>query len=213
MRNTIKKNGPFILVIVALLLFVYTVIISKATVRVDYTVIDSEGVTSLETWEKNGAVISHFDEKRHFIGQVKYSMADGLYEESTTILENESGDQTNVLFLFEKSPELLTGRDTLSGQVEVSATGVNHTSKLASTVEVATRATDGRTICVTMFGEVGGPVNIITKLYDNKTSTYHLPDEVLDQIISGNEIISTIHFVAKGRKFIPLTYKNSNSWT
>lgn len=213
MKQFLIKNFPSILVTFLLCtLFITVVIVYTNTVRVDYTVTDADGTISTEIWEKSGPVVSYFDEKRNFIGLTNFSTLDGLYHENRLLLEGQGDEQISTIFLFEKSPEMMTEKETVTGVTTISATSIDHVATLESSMEKVVRTSDGRIICITVYGQLDGPINVITRLYDNVTSTYYQPDEILDQLVVGEEVIRTVHFVAKGRQFLPLNFKHSKKW-
>lgn len=182
------------------------------TAKVEYTVVDANGDASSETWEKSGQIITYFDNKRKFIGHTKFGSLEGLYYENRLLFGDTESDQISTEFLFEKSPSEMKEKEQVSGSVKIAATGVSYISTLESSLEKYIRPSDGRIIAITVFGQSGGPINIVTRLYDDVISNYYLPDEILDQLIIDNEIVRSVHFVANGRSFIPLTDKNPKKW-
>ena len=213
MKQFFVKFFPFIATSAALVaLFGLIVVVYMNTVRVSYTVIDANGATGVEIWEKSGQVVSYFDQKRNFIGRSEFGTQDGMYFENQVLVGVRENDFIRSEFILEKSPEVMSEKEEVIGRAMITATNVLDATVLELSMEKVVRSIDGRIVHTTIFGQSDGPVNVITRLYDNEKSTYYMPDEILDQVIEGDTVTSSVHHIAKDRAFVPLTYRHSKNW-
>lgn len=137
MKKIDLNNFPVMVLVVALLLLLLCelFIVYFDTLRVDYIVIDADGRESVEVWKRSGSEINYFDEKKNYIGQVKFGIREGQYYEDRMLLGDQVSDKVVTKFLFDKSPEMLAEQETMDGRVTISATGVDHSATLAQVLK------------------------------------------------------------------------------
>ena len=173
------------------------------TKSVRYVVDNGQGQMYEQVWEKKGSRISFSSPEGTQIGSLIFGNRENLYFEKHQVIGVSS------LYFFEKAPEEVVKNVPVTGFGEVVGEGDDRfLYKVRSEMIHAVREIDGRTVSVTHTINQNGVKRNIVKLYDNKNSDYYLPDEIIDRIIIGDEVISEFHFVAKGRYFFPLEGKS-----
>jgi hypothetical protein len=167
--------------------------------RVTYTVTLPDGKTFVQAWKHDNKRVFVYEEKDELSSSFSYGYDSGAY------LESYYTENAQVHFRYLKSPTDAKVGEMLLGKSFVIENGQKSPTKEVISVKVI-RHIDSKTICITTVDEGDGYVRVVTKLFDDKQSTYYLPDEVTDKVMFHGVLISTVHIVAKGRKFIPIDY-------
>lgn len=195
-----KKYLHFGVLLLAFFVLGFLYVYFHQTRSVRYVIDDGRGPMYEQVWEKNGATVSFSTSEGKLVGSFNFGNHNNSYFEEHQV----AGIST--LHLFEKAPEEALNNEPIKGVGEVK--DERFLFKVKSERTQAVRDVDGRTVSVTITVSENGVIRSIIKLYDNKKSDYYLPDEMIDKLIIGNEVVSEFHFVAKGRFFIPLEKKN-----
>lgn len=207
-----KKGLRAILLCVASAFVMYTSVVSFrvlviGTTAVGYNVSDSLGKFFSETWkEDTGGQISAFNQNNELVNIISFNVEkDGYFE-------SHEDTYVDLFFSFKKSPSEMIDGEAISGDVFI--VNKKDTKILPVKVEASmvkgVRSLDNRIISVLAYTLNENETYTITKMYtDKENSTYYFPDERIDQLFISGKLASRVHFVAKGRKFLPIEYKHN----
>jgi hypothetical protein len=195
---------PLILLCVYLLYASFQIAAQQALRTVTYKVIvvqDNAEKHETQVWEDHSSVVVHFNSNNVVLGIVSYQEEEGVYKE-----QFDFANSISILKL-SKPPQKLEKNEVVTGEMTLASKSGDLIYPMKVTVTKMIRPVDGRIISKAVATTKDGHTLVTVRLYDDKISSYSLPDEVLEETIWRHRSTTTLHIVAAGRQFLPIDYR------